>query len=123
VTFLGYAEWQGDRGGEAGVPEVDGGLGDFSPNFRMADGGSSSNQSEARARKETKRRVRRVCEGFYRGGRCAGGGRVSEQEAMDGSGACRALPGLWMEKEDDLTCGSHMSVSMKLATYRFGWGG
>jgi hypothetical protein len=51
VTILGYAERRGDRDGEAGVPEVDGGLGDFSPNFRTADGGSGSNQSEVRARK------------------------------------------------------------------------
>jgi hypothetical protein len=123
ATFLGYAERRGDHGGEAGVPEVDRGLGDFSPNFRTANGGSGSNQSEVRARKEMKRRVQRVCGGFYRGGRCARGGRVSKQEAMDSSGAYRALPGLWMEKEDDLTCGSHMSALVKLATYRFRWGG
>jgi hypothetical protein len=72
----GHAEWQGELGAEAGGLEVDNRRGDFSPKFRVADGGLGIQSISGRVLKRMRKEREAAVWGFYRGGEHAGGGRV-----------------------------------------------
>jgi hypothetical protein len=58
ASYLGLADGQGDRGGEAGEPEGVGQLSDSSPEFGRRVVASGLNRSEARVWEEMKKKRR-----------------------------------------------------------------